>query len=114
VLDSSGYAVWKRWKVYGEEGLAGREAKTLSVEHEGEPLSRYAVEFSDAMGKPRAIERPVPFGTALTPPQPRLFRLESLGEGGWLKALRLEDNAPRKLRPESLQQTLCPYHEAWG
>ena len=36
------------------------------------------------------------------------------GDGGWLKTLRLEDYAPRRLRPESLQQALFPYHEAWG
>ncbi len=54
------------------------------------------------------------FGTALALPQPRLFGLDSLGEGGWLKAMRLEDYAPRRPRPGSLQQALFPYHEAWG
>jgi hypothetical protein len=38
----------------------------------------------------------------------------SLGDGGWLKTLRLEDYAPRRLRPVSLQLALFPYHEAWG
>lgn len=67
VLDASGYAVWKRWRVYGEEGLAGREAalwlreKALTVEHAGEPLSRYAVEFSATTEKPEGIARPVLF-----------------------------------------------------
>lgn len=51
------------------------------------------------------------FGTALTPPQHRLFRLETLGEGGWLKTLRLEDWASRRSRPGSLQQALFPYLE---
>ncbi len=120
VLDAFGYVVWQRWKVYGEEGLAGREAalwlreKTLTVEHAGEPLSRYAVEFSADPGKPRAVARPVLFGSAVPPMQPKLFRLESLGEGGWLKSLRLEDYAPRRKRPVSLQQALFLYHEAWG
>src|ERR671917_1953286 len=31
-----------------------------------------------------------------------------------LKTLRLADYAPRKARPGSLQQSLFPYHEAWG
>ena len=26
VLDAFGYVVWRRWRVYGEESLAGREA----------------------------------------------------------------------------------------
>ncbi len=120
VLDAFGRVVWRRWKVYGEEGLAGREAtlwlgeKTLTVEHAGEPLSRYTVEFSAGTGKPLTVGRPVLFGTALALPQPRLFGLDSLGEGGWLKAMRLEDYAPRRPRPGSLQQALFPYHEAWG
>jgi hypothetical protein len=120
VLDPLGYAVWRRWKVSGEERLAGRQAalwlreRTLTLEHAGEPLSRYAVEFSSDTRKPRAIARPVLFGTAIPLAQPRLFRLESLGEGRWLKALRLEDYAPRRSKPGSLQQLLFPYHEAWG
>jgi len=46
----------------------------------------------------------------------RLFGLaEGLGEGGWLKALRLEDYVARRpRRPQALQQALFPYHEAWG
>jgi hypothetical protein len=54
------------------------------------------------------------FGTAVPPAQPKLFALSILGEGGWLKALRLEDYASRRTRPGSLQQALFPYHEAWG
>jgi hypothetical protein len=34
-------------------------------EHAGEPLSRYAVEFSATTGKPKGIARPVLFGTAI-------------------------------------------------
>jgi hypothetical protein len=83
-------------------------------EHAGEPLSRYAVGFSATTGKPKGIVRPVLFGTAIALTQPRLFGLKVLGEGGWLKTLRMADYAPRKARPGSLQQSLFPYHEAWG
>ena len=45
--------------------------------------------------------------------QRRLFALDSLGEGGWLKALRLEGYAPRApRRPQAVQQALFPYAEA--
>lgn len=88
--------------------------KSLTVEHSGEPLSRFAVEFSAGTKKPRAVGRPTLFGSATAPSQPKLFRLDSLGEGGWLKAVRLEDYAPRGTRPESLQQALFPYQEACG
>jgi hypothetical protein len=120
VLDALGYVIWKRWKVYGEEALAGREAalwlreKSLTVEHAGETLSRFTVEFAAGTGKPKAVARPVLFGTAIPSAQPRLFRLASLGEGGWLKSLRLEDYAARRARPGALQQVQFPYYAAWG
>lgn len=55
------------------------------------------------------------FGLPHVPPQPRLFALDILGEGGWLKAMRLGGYAPRAPRqPQGLQQALFPYREAWG
>ena len=44
----------------------------------------------------------------------RLFDLtETLGEEGWLKVLKLEEYAPRRLlRPEMLQQVLFAYTDA--
>ena len=80
-----------------------------------EPLSRYAVEVRASTGELRTVERPRLFETShqRSWPQPRLFRLDALGEGGWLKALRLEGYAPRgPRRPEALQQALFPYAEA--
>jgi hypothetical protein len=37
---------------------------------------------------------------------------ETLGYDGWLKALRLEDYAPRRARPEMLQQVLFALTDA--
>ncbi len=118
VLDSLGYARLMRWRLYGEEGLAGEEASlwlqesTLTVEHGGEPLSRFEVEVAADTGKLRKVGRLRLFATSRVLPQLRLFALD---EAGWLKALRLEDYAPRRpRRPELLQQALFPYHEAWG
>jgi transposase len=122
MLDPLGYATFRRWRLYGEESLAGREAaiwlqeKSLTLEHAGEPLSRYEVEHDAAgsrAGKLLAVGRPVLFETARALPQPRLFRLDVLGESGWLKALKLEEYAPR--RPSgspALQQILFSYTEA--
>ncbi len=77
-------------------------------------MSRYDVEFA-ASGELRAVGRPRLFATSQVLPQPRLFALESLGETGWIRALRLRDYAPRKpRRPEALQQALFPYRGAWG
>jgi hypothetical protein len=120
VLDSFGYATFRRWRLYGEEGLAGREAalwlaaESLTVEHAGEPLSRYEVRVEAGTGALRSVGRPRLFEASRGRghPQPRLFALD---EAGWLKALRLRDYAPRRpRRPEMLQQALFPYGEAWG
>lgn len=49
VLDGQGYATLMRCRIYGEEGLAGKEADlwllgdTLTLEHAGEPISAYGV-----------------------------------------------------------------------
>jgi hypothetical protein len=62
-----GYVVWRRWKDYGEEGLAGRHAalwlreRTLTLEHAGEPLRRYAMESSPDTRLP--VPRRVPFSS---------------------------------------------------
>jgi hypothetical protein len=122
VLDSLGYATFRRWRVYGEEALAGREAalwlaaESLTVEHGGETLSRYEAKV-EGTGKLRSVGGAELFETSYRrdPPQRRLFGLDALGEDGWLKALRLRGYAPRSpRRPRGLQQTLFPYHEASG
>jgi transposase len=120
VLDSFGYARFKNWRVYGEEALAGSEAalwlasESLTLEHRGEALSRYEVEVEAATGRLKEVGRPRLFGASQARPQPlRLFALDDLGEGGWLKAMRLEGYAHRAPRgPGSVQQALFPYAEA--
>jgi hypothetical protein len=57
--------------------------KTLAIEQGRVLLSRYAVEFAAGTSKPRTVAHPVLFGAAIPLRQPRLFRLESLGEGDW-------------------------------
>jgi transposase len=121
VLDSLGYTRFRHWRVYGEEALAGREAalwlaaESLTLEHAGEPLSRYEVKVEEATGALRSVGKPRLFETShrRSWPQQRLFALDSLGEAGWLKAMRLEGyalRAPR--RPQALQEALFPYAEA--
>ena len=54
------------------------------------------------------------FETSHVSGQTRLFGLaETLGEDGWLKALRMADYAPRSARrPDMLEQVLFPYPNA--
>lgn len=106
VLDSLGYATFRRWRVYGEEGLAGREAalwlaaESLTVEHGGEALARYEAKVEPGTGRLRAVGSTRLFETSYRrdPPQRRLFGLDALGEDGWLKTLRLRGYAPRSPR----------------
>ena len=115
VLDSSGYARIRHWKIYAEEGLANREvllwlgSEVLTVEYAGEPLARYDVEYSPRTKNLREVRKPQLFGTShrVGVAQLRLFELEALGEIGWLKALRLDEYSPQSpWRSQVLQQTL--------
>jgi putative transposase len=119
ILDALGYARFMHWRVYGEEALAGREAalwlaaESLTVEHAGEPISRYDARLASGTGELRSLTRPRLFGSSHVRPQPRLFALDALGEAGWLKALKLEGYSPRApQRPRALQQALFQYTEA--
>jgi transposase len=110
-LDALGYARLKHWRIYGEEGLARCEVALwlgddeLTVEYGGQTLSRYDVSLSGT-AKLENVTNPKLFVTRYRTPRLKLFGLEDvLGEGGWLKALRLEEYAARsRQRPRSLQQ----------
>jgi putative transposase len=121
VLDGLGYARFRHWRLYGEEGLAKKEAalwlqeESLTLECRGQPLSRYDVEFVAGTGELREVARPRLFETPHAVPQPKLFALNALGDEGWLKALRLEGYAPRRpRRPRALQEALFPFSVGWG
>ena len=126
VLDALGYARLMHWRILGHEALAKKEvalwlsSDTLSMEHGGQALSRYEVEYKPSSagrgqaGKLIQVRRPELFETSFAAPQMRLFGLEEiLGEDGWLKAMKLEGYARRSPRgPQAIQQALFPYAEA--
>jgi putative transposase len=119
VLDASGYAKLMHWRIYAEEGLARCEvalwlgSDDLTVEYEGEALSRYEVDYQPDAGRIREVKSSMLFATRHYSLQPRLFGLDdALGETGWLKALKLDEYAPRRLRrSQNLQQLLFAYGE---
>jgi putative transposase len=118
VLDGLGYARFRHWRLYGEEGLAKKETalwlqeESLTLEYRGQPLSRYDVAFEGGTEELRAVSRPTLFETGYVLSQGRLFTLGVLGEDGWLKALKLEGYAPRKpSRPQALQGVLFSHGE---
>jgi hypothetical protein len=85
-----GYTRFRHWKIYGEEALAGREAalwlaaEILTVEHAGEPLSRFEVRVEAGTGKLRSVARPRLFENShgLRRPQRRLFALDDSARAG--------------------------------
>ncbi|MGB3633716.1 MAG: hypothetical protein WA982_06725, partial [Rubrobacteraceae bacterium] len=89
-------------------------AESLTVEYAGQVLYLVAGEYLSGTSKLREVKRPTLFETSHSSRHPRLFDLDLLGENGWVKALRLENYASRRLRSEPLQQTLFAYHEAWA
>ncbi len=97
----SGYVRFRHWRVYGEEGLAGRDAavwlynETLSVEFAEQPLSQYEVKYEPDRRHLREIARPRLFETRYRSIQPHLWEL---GESEWLKVFRVSEYAPRKRR----------------
>ena len=108
ILDGLGYARFRHWRVYGEEALAKKEAdlwlqeKSLTLEYAGEALSRY--EFRPGSTKLKGVSEPELFETSRALAQLRLFGLETLGKGGWLKSLKLDEyTAHGSGRPVALQ-----------
>lgn len=116
MLDALGYVTFRRWKLYGEESLAGREAalwlqeKSLMLEHAGETLSRYEVERLPGSDKLRGVGSPTLFETSerRNRPQARLFGLQEVLGDGWLKALKLEEYAPRRSRRPQAPRSSAP------
>ena len=113
-LDASGYARIRHWRVYCEEGLAHSQvalwlgSDSLTAEFAGEALARYEVSYSPSAGRLREVKSPTLFTTHYRYSlQLRLFELDNaLGEGGWLKALKLDAYAPRRTRYSPVQETL--------
>ena len=67
----------------------------MAVEYGGRTLSRYDVSLSRE-AKLEAVTNPRLFVTPQATTQPKLFALDALSEGGWLKALRMEGYTERE------------------
>jgi hypothetical protein len=92
---------------------------SLTVEYGREALSRYEVECdpvtgTGSVGRLRQVKSPTLFETSFLPSQLRLFDLgEVLGDEGWIKFLKLNEYAPRRVRrPDELQEMLLPLADA--
>jgi hypothetical protein len=103
-LDRLGYAHFRRWKLYGEEGLARHPAviwlhgDVLTVEYEETPLAQYTVRYQPDKKHFKAIPQAKRFETPYRSPQGWLWELD---DTMWKLAKRLPDYAPRKRRKKT-------------
>src|SRR5579859_849335 len=101
VLNKAGYARFRNFLLYGEQGLAGQETlvnifqETLTLEYEESPLSKYSVEWQPddkhllRVGNPRLYAHPYQL--------PQLPLWEP-AEVQWHVILRCEPKSPRRKR----------------
>jgi len=101
-LDRAGYLRFRHWRLYGERGVARRQAavwlygETLTVEFADEPLAQYQVAYQPDGQHLQTVSEARLFDTQYRSPQPPLW---TPGEGEWLTVLRLPASAPRRRRP---------------
>lgn len=110
-VDRLGYVRVRRWRVYGERGLAGERATVwlygehLTIEYKDEVLAQYRVAYQPNGRQLRAVTEPRLFSTPFQSAQPTLWPLT---DAEWLKALRLTPAPaqPRRHRAEVVQERL--------
>lgn len=97
-VDRSGYVRFRRWRLYGERGLARRTAavwltgEQLMLSYSDEPLAQYALTYAPDGHHFAAVREEQLFVTAFGSPQPPLWEP---GEGEWLRVLPLPASLPR-------------------
>lgn len=113
-LDHSGYVRFRRWRFYGERGLARKEVAvwvyqgTLQVEYQAVELSKYRVTLEEDRKHIREVKNARLSTTHFQSPQLSLF--ES-GPDDWLLFLKLPNYAPRKRRKQVTSFQLSLFDE---
>ena len=101
VFDRHGYLRFRRWRVYGERGLAGRRGAVwlsgdvLTVAYDEEALAQYAVAYAAETRRIAALTDARLFATRHPSPQPLL---PGHGEVGWRPVMPLRPYAGRRPR----------------
>jgi len=107
-LDKLGHVRFRHWRIYGEQGLARRQAavwlydETLLLELAEEPLAQYSVSYEPNRHHPRDV---VPRQLVETRyrSSPQLRRWE-IGDGEWLKVVRMLPSLPRDCHERTAEQ----------
>jgi transposase InsO family protein len=112
VFDAGGYVRYKRWRIYGERGLARRRGavwlfgEVLSVAFEDDTLAQYRVHYEPQTRRIAALTDAHLFETGHASPQPFLW---DLGDVEWHLVRHVRPYRPRR-RPTviSVQDPLFP------
>lgn len=98
-FDAGGYVRFRHWRIYGERGLAGREAavwvigEQLAIEHATTTLSAYEVAYAPGGHQLRVVTNPRFFETSYRSHQPFLAPLD---EVAWQPTYREPAHAARQ------------------
>jgi hypothetical protein len=111
-VDRSGYVRFRRWRLYGERGLARQRAAVwltgaqLLLSYSDEPLAQYAVTYAPDGRHFVAVREEQCFVTAFGSPQPPLWEP---ADEEWLRVLPLPAPLPRRRRSSAEQAPLFVY-----
>ena len=106
-LNRGGSVRFRRWRLYGERGLAGERAavwvwdEELTVEYAGETLARYRVAYEADGRHLREVDEARLGATGHASPQPFLSSLE---EVEWHPVQRVAPYRPRRKRGDAGRQ----------
>jgi hypothetical protein len=115
VFDQGGYLRYKRWRIYGERGLAGRRGaiwlfgEVLTVAYDDDTLAQYQVHYEPETRRIAALSEARLFENRYPSPQPFLWEL---GDLEWHLVQRLPAYRPRR-KPTviAVQERLFPHEE---
>ncbi|MGD9510659.1 MAG: hypothetical protein AB7X49_19130 [Geminicoccaceae bacterium] len=100
-VDQSGYVRFRRWRLYGERGLARQTVavwlttERLVLTYSDEPLAQYAVTYARDRRHRKSVREERLFATPFQSPQPPLWEPAA---GEWLRVLQLPAPLPRRRR----------------
>lgn len=114
VLDKAGYIRFRRWKIYGEQGLAGKAADVwvykshLTIAYADPPLATYEAKSTVDGHSFQSITEPQLYPTQYQSPQIPLWELSN---EEWLKAVQMYGYRPRRRHSASILQLALPLEE---
>jgi hypothetical protein len=117
-LDRHGYVRFKKWRFFGEDGLAGSEVSvwmyegTLKIEYQTTALSEYTLRFSPDHQQINTVKNARRIKTHFASPQLHLWQR---GETEWLLAVKQPERHPRMIKRAraDVVQLRFPEMEPW-